>query len=278
MNPNNPCGGIYGKCLDIKIINECNGKCAFCIEKGGYSPKETSVQQLLDAANTLVDYRKVLILGGEPFLYKNLSKFILNLEKDEIFITTNGSAFTDEVVKEISPKLTGINISLHHFSQLKNKEIMGIENDYLYLKHFIDIFKFYEVNVRINTNLMKNGIINNSDAEKMIMHAHYLGADQIRFAELQNCPDLFIDAKTIFGKVNENPYIDGCEIKLNEYKEIDVFLRLTCGKVNPLKKKIEENENHSKTKIIYPSAEVKTSWASNGPSCHNAASFIRGCH
>lgn len=37
--PRNSCAGGYGNCLDVKITNLCNGNCAFCIERGGYSPE-----------------------------------------------------------------------------------------------------------------------------------------------------------------------------------------------------------------------------------------------
>lgn len=62
-HPANSCAGGYGNCLDVKITNACNANCAFCIEKGGYCPKERPVKEL--ALETIhSDAETVLILGG----------------------------------------------------------------------------------------------------------------------------------------------------------------------------------------------------------------------
>ena len=276
MNPNNPCAGFYGKCLDVKITNKCNGKCAFCIEKGGYAPKEKSVQELIAATNALDTYRKVLILGGEPFLYEYLAEYVEGLEKDEIYITTNGSAFADEVVDRIAPKLENINISIHHYDEIKNEAITGLLIDPLKIKYFIAKFKKQGVGVRINTNLVKGYIDNLQDAETMVSYAKLLGADAIRFAELQNCPELFANAKNIFAGVTDNPYLDGCEMRIHSQKGIDVLLRLTCGIVNPLKPIPPKEKSGNESKVMYPSAETNNGWKGNSVDCHRRGSG--SCH
>ena len=60
---NNQCAGIYGKCLNIKITNYCPGNCYFCIEREGYKPSMTSVENIISKANELKEYQTVLILG-----------------------------------------------------------------------------------------------------------------------------------------------------------------------------------------------------------------------
>ena len=279
-NENNPCMGVYGKCLDVKITNYCNGKCGFCIEKGGLETEVVSVNKLIEATNNLKNYQKVLILGGEPFLYNYLCNYIEGIRehKEEIYITTNGSAFEDVVLHRISKYLTAINISIHHYDEKINSKIIGTSIDFENIKHSIEILKSYGVNVRINTNLIKNGIDNNDEVLMMIMFAKVLGADSIRFAELHNCPKLFVSAHDIFDNINENPYCDGCEQTLNLLKGIETKVRLTCGIVNPLKdmpQKIEENK--SQTKVMYTNSIITDGWMTksggHGDGCHR-----KGCH
>ena len=75
-NEKNCCMGYYGNCLDVKITNACNAKCSFCIEKDGYCPNNKPVEDLINATNIMEKYTKVLILGGEPLLYKDLEKYL----------------------------------------------------------------------------------------------------------------------------------------------------------------------------------------------------------
>ncbi len=77
---NTQCAGIYGKCLNIKITNDCPGNCYFCIERDGYKPAMTSVESIINKANALEEYQTVLILGGEPFAYPHLSELLKGLK------------------------------------------------------------------------------------------------------------------------------------------------------------------------------------------------------
>ena len=120
---NNQCAGIYGKCLNIKITNYCPGNCYFCIERDGYKPSMTSVENIINKANALDDYQTVLSLGGEPFAYPYLSSLLKGLNKREIYSTTNGGSFSRTNVEEISPYITGLNVSIHSFSEEENSKI-----------------------------------------------------------------------------------------------------------------------------------------------------------
>jgi len=74
----NCCGGKYGKSLDVKITNNCNGKCKFCIEKNGYSP---SLITFPKTERETIEYNPVniLLLGGEPSLSPVLEKYIYSI-------------------------------------------------------------------------------------------------------------------------------------------------------------------------------------------------------
>ena len=67
---NNQCAGIYGKCLNIKITNYCPGNCYFCIERDGYKPSITSVENIINKAI----YYKCQIVSIENLNMKSSDK------------------------------------------------------------------------------------------------------------------------------------------------------------------------------------------------------------
>jgi len=266
-NKNNPCFGSYGKCLDIKITNACNAQCNFCIEKGGYCPQSIPVDKLVEKANSIEDYRNVLILGGEPFAYPHLTEFISGLkDKDAIYITTNGSMFTEKVVRDIASYVTGVNVSVHHYDEDINSEIYQTKLNMNNTRHHIKLLRQLGVDVRVNCNFVKSGINTNEEALKMIDYAKWLGANSIRFAELQNAEDVFVAAEDIFDNIHEDPFNDGCEQVLKEYSDIKVIVRTTCGFCNNLKNKpnLPKNFkiNREPTKVLYPNGKIMNGWLS----------------
>jgi molybdenum cofactor biosynthesis enzyme MoaA len=266
--------GKYGKCLDVKITNHCNGKCPFCIEKDGYAPQEASVQELIKATNLLTDYKKVLILGGEPFLYPYLEQYLVGIfpYKDEIYITTNGSAFNFDNLDNIAKRLKTVNISLMHYDLDYNAAVVGPTIKLYNLMKAIEIFQDNNVSVRINVNLIKGFIDNKKRIDKMIAFAQNIHANAIRFAELQRCPELYVSAEDLFENIHKNPYCEGCEQTITGYN-IDVNVRLTCGIVNCLKSKITTRKKKP-TKVLYPNSVVSNGWKNVGGDCHSSD----GCH
>jgi len=261
-HPQNPCNGRYGKCLDVKITNECNGECAFCIEKGGYSPTATSVGELISATMALTDYQTVLILGGEPLMYEHLPEYLEGIQgKKEIFLTTNGSLLNAKTAARIAPYLTAINISIHHYDEDRNAEVYGTWVSFVAIADAIEVFHNAGVRVRINTNLVRGLFRERADVSTMRLFARDLGADEIRFAELQYCADRFIQASHFFNSLPEDPFKQGCEMVLGEDGAIKTIIRLTCGLVNPCRK-MPENPVccGSQTKVLYPNGEVCDGW------------------
>lgn len=264
-NKNNPCFGIYGKCLDVKITNSCNARCNFCIESGGYSPKNVAVEELIEKANSIEDYKEVLILGGEPFAYPYLSEFVNGLkDKNNIYITTNGTLFTEEVIRNIAPHISGVNVSVHHYEENINAQIYKTKLNMDSTKHYIKLLRKLGVSVRINCNFVKSGIDTKKKAIKMIDYAKWLGANSIRFAELQNAEDVFIAAEDIFDGINKDPFNEGCEQILKLDSDIKVIVRTTCGFCNNLKRKPGLPEDfkiqREPTKVLYPNGKITNGW------------------
>lgn len=96
-------GEFFPPFLYISIINSCNLRCQGCWVD--VAAKQTRIE--LDDANRVINEAKAMgnsffgILGGEPFLHKDLLK-ILESHPDAYFqVFTNGHFITDEVAKKL---------------------------------------------------------------------------------------------------------------------------------------------------------------------------------
>ncbi len=96
-------GEFFPPFLYLSIINSCNLRCQGCwVDVAG---KQTRIE--LDDANRLINEAKAMgnaffgILGGEPFMHKDLLN-ILESHPDAYFqVFTNGHFITDEVAKRL---------------------------------------------------------------------------------------------------------------------------------------------------------------------------------
>lgn len=259
---NNQCSGIYGKCLNIKITNYCPGACYFCIERNGYKPNFIPVDQIIAKANELDDYQTVLILGGEPFTYPYLLELVKGLKKKEIYITTNGSSFKKDEIKELSKYLTGLNISIFSFDEKENNSVLNTKVSFDELKECISLFQSNGVPVRFNTILLESGINSKDKMHKMLSFAKDMGIEWVRFSELQFENKGFISAKDVFDGINPDPYNEGC----NQNFEIDglkVTVRQSCGIVSLMKafpKNGYKRINKADSLVMYPNGEVLNGW------------------
>lgn len=287
VHPKNSCAGGYGNCLDVKITNSCNANCAFCIERGGYCPECRPVREL--AMETIKSNAEtVLILGGEPSLYPHLTEYLTLIRpwKKNIYMTTNGSKMTADYAEEIGQYLDGVNISIHHYAEMRNDAVYrgnakhsDFHVDFEQLKKAIAAFHKCGTSVRINANLVNGLLDNRNDIDTMVSFAsNYLGADQIRFAELQNCEDMWVDARAIWPELTDDPYHDGCEQSLPQYTGIDAKVKMTCGRVNRLRPRVDETPKRTgHTEVLYPNAKRTAGWlTTHAPSgsCHTPD----GCH
>lgn len=159
----------------------------------------------------------------------------------------------------------------------------NIHLDFTALKQAIKVLKAQNCTVRINCNLVKGYIDSRRAVGKMVAQAEFLHADELRFAELQNSPDEFVDAYAIFEGLPEDPYSEGCEVDVfarqkqrNPYA-MKVRLKLTCGRVNPLRKPVLSTpERTGKTRVLYPNGRITSGWVNSFGDCHSVDA--NGCH
>lgn len=259
---NNQCAGIYGKCLNIKIINDCPGNCYFCIERDGYKPSMAPVETIIRKANALEEYQTVLILGGEPFAYPYLPELLQGLKKREVYITTNGGSFGHINVAEICPYITGLNISIHSFSEEENNAILKTRVPFAMLKRYIHEFQSHGVPVRFNTILLESGINTKEKMHQMLEFSKQMGVKWVRFSELQFESRGFIHANQVFEGINPDPYIQGCNQNF-VIDGINVTVRQSCGIVScmkPFPKEGKQRENKADSLVMYPNGEIYHGW------------------
>lgn len=96
-------GEFFPPFLYLSVINSCNLRCQGCWVDVGAKQHRIEV----DAANQVIDQAKAMgnrffgILGGEPFMHKDLLK-IFAAHPDAYFqVFTNGHFITDEVAAEL---------------------------------------------------------------------------------------------------------------------------------------------------------------------------------
>ena len=269
--PKNACAGGYGNCLDVKITNQCNAACAFCIERGGYSPApDKTPTELAIATVAQKDFPTVLILGGEPTLYPGLIDYLQLIRpyKKNIYMTTNGLLLHTLNLPALAVLLNGVNISLHHYNPAINDEILSggpdkpvkVHTNLKELRYAVDTLHRYGCPVRINCNLTWHGVRTDEDVRAMCFLAAWLGAESIRFTELQNAGDKdFIGADEFFDNLPEDPFTEGCEVTLpNQYGlPLQVIVKVTCGRVNCRKPPVKEQPVRTGvTRVLYPNGEV----------------------
>lgn len=260
-NPNNSCVDCKNNGINIKITNKCNCDCEFCIEKGGLITEERPVEALIDATN-LLDFESVLVLGGEPLLYPHLEQYLQGIKNKRIYLTTNGTLLTDDMAEMLSKYLAAINISIHHYTELKNRQVYKNPNyNFDNIRSAIKIFNKNNIPVRINANLVKGILDNKEDVTAMIYFAQFMGASSIRFAEMQHCEELWVDSSKLFKDLPTDPYTEGCEQVVYAKDDFKATVKMTCGFVNALKKRPNDpTRKQTERKVIYPDGKILDGW------------------
>lgn len=145
--------------LRIALTNDCNGNCFFCHNEGmrfgfrGENAKE--INSILDLENweKISDYfncilKKVVFVGGEPTLLKNLLDIVKIFSKKGFYtkITSNGFLLNEEkqlILKDAG--LNGANVSFHHSNRIKYHEAFRVNNKYdIVLKNISTLSKYFD--------------------------------------------------------------------------------------------------------------------------------------
>ena len=162
----------------------------------------------------------------------------------------------------LSKYLTAINISIHHYTEEENRLVFK-NSKYTFdnIRSAIKVFNKHKIPVRINANLVKGVLDTREKVIDMIYFARFLGASSIRFTEMQNCEDLWVDSSNLFTELPQDPYVDGCEKAVYEIDGFRATVKMTCGFVNSLKERPNDpTRKQTARKVIYPDGEILDGW------------------
>lgn len=262
-NCNNFCSGAFPNWLEVNLIEQCNAHCSWCIERDGYHPTEKAEWWVIATKALKHGAQNIILLGGEPTLYKNIKPLIsiLKAAKRDVWLTTNGSLLTAEYVKCTIAEVTGINISIHHYNLEKNQGITGIAIDKINLMESIATLQSTRASIRMNCNCINGEIDSIDEIIKYIEFAKMLGANKVRFAELKQDDNKFVDLAKIMNYkygLNDNPFTDGCnsDVVINE---MPINFRQMCG-LQTTRRLIPNDPKQVLKEVLYYDGNIYNGW------------------
>lgn len=264
-NKRNFCGGAFDDWREVNLTPDCNGSCRWCIERDGFHPTDRAPVEKLIELLLVDDARNIILLGGEPMLYRDLRLLVQGLRDAKfLYITTNGTHVDADTIRGVLAGITGLNISIHHFDLRRNFSITGISIDQEELEGAVVECRRNKIEVRLNCNIIKGEIDSQRKCRQYLRWAKECGIDRVRFAELKADRSHFVSLTRIwrgqFG-LNENPYIDGC----NQNAIIDgvsVNFRQMCGLQTECRPCPANPKTVNEKRVLYYDGIYYTGWQS----------------
>lgn len=139
----------------------CNERCSFCCVGHALTKEQTAMDiQTIDAMAKKfreIGVFDVSILGGEPFLFKNLEYMVDAFSKTstKILISTNGTVLNKNLYRKFATLgLVKINLSFHsHVPEIENR----IVNNPIAFKRLIETMEFLKsINYNPHTSIVVN--------------------------------------------------------------------------------------------------------------------------
>lgn len=265
MKPNkrNFCGGAFPDWLEVNLTDKCNGNCSWCIEKEGYHPTEHATWKVIADAALGHGALNIILLGGEPTLFKYIGPLITHLtsQNRQVWMTTNGSLLSYDYVSKNLAHIHGVNVSIHDWNLKRNFEITGIPLSETILSEAIKTLHVCEAQVRLNCNCIRGHIDTPNDILKYVRFAKRIGADKVRFAELKQDDEGFVDLAKILNYkygLNDNPFRDGCisDVVING---MPVNFRQMCG-LQTSRRERPRNPEQIMKKVLYYDGKIYDGW------------------
>ena len=232
MKFNNTCDGYYNA-MDVHFTNACDNNCNFCIDK---MYAKQNIKTNIYAMIKSVKKEKpeiMLILGGEPFLIASeLYKFVTEIRNNvkELYITTTlPKIFTLNInlAYKIIDKIDGLNISIQSLDVDENNKILNASYKYDRIQMMKKIVKLYPEKVRINLNLVKNGIDTKEKLYDALDYLNSIGVEKVKVNELQHTSENYISYEKIMNIEWPSAYAHGCQTFLH-YKGIELLIKRAC--------------------------------------------------
>ncbi len=262
-NTKNFCGGNFQDWLEVNLIEKCNACCSWCIERSGYHPSFHASTEAIASAAIKTGKTNIILLGGEPLLYSDIASLvkILSSNNRKVWITTNGFLLSDKFVLNKLIGVHGVNISIHHFDLQKNKEITGVLLSENKLKSAISALHQSGAHVRLNCNSISGYIDIKETIFQYVSWAKSIHADKVRFAELKQDDNGFIDLAKVLNYqygLNDDPFVYGCNSDC-VIDGIPVNFRQMCGLQTSRRIAPENPEQYAK-EVLYYDGIIYAGW------------------
>jgi molybdenum cofactor biosynthesis enzyme MoaA len=146
----------------IWITRRCNFRCSYCnVPKTDF--EELEISEWIDAVDIIkkLGVKKIVLLGGEVTLYKDLVKmvdYILNSSKLECALTTNAFKNYEIVKKLIKTGLKNIAVSIDTFNLTKSISQIKSESSIELIKKLEEDGLINSINLKCYTVVSKNNI------------------------------------------------------------------------------------------------------------------------
>ena len=127
--------------LQIKTGSTCNFKCKYCCDAPNNLRKDTpfdliGLQHIVDDLKSNNQEIEVYVVGGEPFLYKDIIPLIELLQKNEIPTSIQTNSFYLEKYYELLKKSPYVKVSISYHPDeysineiIKHQKYQGVIND-----------------------------------------------------------------------------------------------------------------------------------------------------
>ena len=217
---NNPLAANPTLRLYVKVTDDCNAKCDFCVNETSRDNGKIDLVKLEDVvrylyANNLL--HGVSLSGGEPMVYPDKVNDIINMiyridPNIEVQLSTNGLNFRKLLEFENINRLESIHLSRHHYDDEINYNIfrsrkVASENDIMSVQEGLEDKKI----ININTLVMRSYIDTLKEIKKMLNHVGRLGVYKNGFVSLMKCNefarDRFINFNEIFNNLDNDFFL-----------------------------------------------------------------------
>jgi len=151
--------------LRISLTEKCNFSCRYCVYEQDidYTPKEKRLteDEFLRLTKCFVSagVTKIRLSGGEPTIYKGLSRFISEIGTlpgiQTLAMTTNGLLLEKHLKEYKDNGLNALNISLDTFNAEKAEYISRRKGNHLVLKSIHTAIDLGYTNLKLNCVVMK---------------------------------------------------------------------------------------------------------------------------
>jgi len=151
------------KKLRISVTSSCNFHCEYCVPEGESHArvKSLSPDELADIAlkiNSVTPLDSIRITGGEPLLYKGVSKLVRLLKEGgihKVSLTTNGSLLAGKMESLKEAGLDSVNISLDSLDEVISGK-MSRSARFSDILHAVDVAIASGIKVKLNCTAVKD--------------------------------------------------------------------------------------------------------------------------